>query len=348
MIQKNKCKAAVMVKHGNSQDAFAIQEIDIPQLSKDELLIKVECFGLNFADVMARHNLYKPAPPIPSVLGYEVVGEVVEVQNNQQQHLIGKRVVAFTRFGGYAEYVSTPFNACAEIGEMNAAEAAAIAVQYATAYYMAYDAIRLHPGDKVMIHAGAGGVGTALIQLCKMQGCQVFANAGSDEKLEYMRNQGADHVMNYRKVDYSTEIPKILGKEKLQAVFNPIGGETFKKDLTLLAAGGKSLIFGGSSRLGKIFGIFSTLNFLRKMGLMLPISLLIHSRSVIGVNMLKIGDESPSVLQRCMKEVVKLVQEGKIKPQVGGEFKHLDIGKAHDLLESRKSVGKIVVFWDVD
>lgn len=341
-------KAAVLVKKGSGTEAFEIREIDQPNVGPLQVKVKVECFGLNFADVMARRGLYDAAPKMPCIVGYEVVGTICEIGRDVPKDAMGKRVVAFTRFGGYAEYAVTPYEACAEIGDMNASEAAAIAVQYATAYYMAVDAIRLHEGDRVMIHAGAGGVGTALIQICKLLGCEVFSNAGSDEKLNYMKEQGADHVMNYRSQDYSLEIPKILGDQKLQAVFNPIGGSTFKKDMKLIGAGGKVLLFGGSERTGKKWGMLSSLNFVRKMGLMIPISLVMGSKSVLGVNMLNIGDEQPHVLKRCMDEVIKLVKEGKLKPHVGAEFKHLDIGKAHDLLESRKSVGKVVVYWDID
>ena len=337
-------KAAVLVRKGPAEKAIEIREVEKPIAQKGEVLIKVECFGLNYADVMARLGLYEAAPKKPCVVGYEVVGTIEEVGEGGDTSLIGTRVVAFTRFGGYAQYAVTKADAFAEIGEMNAGEAAAIAVQYATAYYMACDAIHLHQGDRVMIHAGAGGVGTALIQLCKLQGCEIFSNAGSDEKLAYMKSQGADHVMNYRKVDYSAEIPKLLGSQKLDATFNPIAGSTFKKDMKLLGAGGKLMLFGGSERSSK-FGFLSSLNFVRKMGLMIPISLVMQSKSVIGVNMLNIGDHKPRVLKRCMTEVIKLVKEGKLKPHVGAEFSYQDIAKAHSLLESRKSIGKIVVYW---
>lgn len=337
-------KAAVLIKKGAANTAFEIKEVEKPKCAPGSVLIKVECFGLNYADVMARLGLYDAAPKMPCIVGYEVVGVIEEVGQDGNQSLIGKRVVAFTRFGGYAEYAVTAEDACAEIGDMPAGEAAAIAVQYATAYYMAFDAINLHQGDKVMIHAGAGGVGTALIQLCKLKGCEVFSNAGSDEKLAYMTRQGADHVINYRKEDYAQVISTKLGTGKLDATFNPIAGSTFKKDMKLLGAGGKLLLFGGSERSGK-FGIFSTLNFVRKMGLMIPIGLVMSSKSVLGVNMLNIGDDKPQVLKRCMTEVIKLVNEKKLNPHVGAEFNTREIAKAHDLLESRNSIGKIVVYW---
>jgi NADPH2:quinone reductase len=339
-------RAAVLVKKGNGKEAFELRDVEKPKIDAKDVLIKVECFGLNFADVMARRGLYAPTPKMPCIIGYEVVGEIVEVGHEVDESRIGERVVALTRFGGYAEYAVANNDACVGVGDMDGGEAAAVAVQYATAYYMTDDSVNLHNGDKVMIHAGAGGVGTALIQLCKLKGCEIFANAGSDEKLEYMKRQGADHVMNYRKDDYAVEIPKILNGDKLQATFNPIAGTTFKKDMKLIGAGGKVMLFGGSERTGKHMGVFSTFNFVRKMGLTIPITFLMTSKSAMGINMLGIADERPHVLSRCMKEVIKLVNEGKLNPQVGGRFKAEELANAHDLLESRKSTGKIVVFWE--
>ena len=337
-------KAVYMIQKGDGDQAYEIRETEIPKIGDGEVLIKVESFGLNFADVMARRGLYGDAPKMPCIMGYEVVG-VVEKTDEKNQHLLGKRVVAFTRFGGYAEYVKTLSDAVAVIDNMDAGKAAALAVQYVTAYYMAVDSINLYAGDRVMIHAGAGGVGTALIQICKMKGCEVFANAGSEEKLEYMKQQGADHVINYRTQDYEQEINKMLKREKLQATFNPVSGSTYKKDMRLIGAGGKVILFGGSERSGKKWGMLSSLNFVRKMGLVLPIGFVMTSKSVMGVNMLRIADNRPNVLKRCLNNVAQLMKENKIDPQVGGRFSINELAEAHDLLEYRKSTGKIIVSW---
>lgn len=337
--------AIFLVKKGNAARAFELRETNKPICGTDDILIKVECFGLNYAEVMARNGLYGDAPQMPCILGYEVVGIIEGVGDNVEQNNIGKRVVAFTRFGGYAEYAVTNKNAFTEIGEMNGAQACCIAVQYATAYFMAIDQINLHPNDKVLVHAGAGGVGSALIQLCKLKGCFVIATAGSDDKLDYMKSLGADEGLNYRKCDYQNEIEKKFGKTTLVATFNPIGGSTFKKDAALINAGGKVILFGGSERSGKKWGIFSSLNFVFKMGFILPIGLMMKSKSIIGVNMLKIGDYNPTVLARCMKNVSELIQQNQIKLHVGKTFNAAEIAAAHDFLESRKSIGKIVVFW---
>jgi NADPH:quinone reductase-like Zn-dependent oxidoreductase len=338
-------KAIFLTKKGEASKAFEIRETKKPVCGADEVLIKVTCFGLNYAEVMARNGLYGDAPQMPSVLGYEVAGVIEDTGVNVDRSQVGKKVVAFTRFGGYAEYALTNKDAFVEIGEMEAGEACCVAVQFATAYFMACEQTNLFPGNKVLVHAGAGGVGTALIQLCKNKGCYVIGTAGSNDKLDYMKNLGADDAINYRQADYEAQITAKYGPGKLDVVFNPMGGKSFKKDLGLIGAGGRVILFGGSERSGKKLGLFSSLNFVFKMGLLLPIALMMKSKSLIGVNMLKIGDNKPEALERAMKNCMQLVRQGKLKPYVGARFKADEIGKAHALLESRNSVGKVVVYW---
>jgi len=339
-------KAIFLTKKGNANQAFEIRETEKPKITlSDDVLVKVEAFGLNYADVMARNGLYREAPEMPSVLGYEVVGIVEKVGKACDTSLIGKRVVCFTRFGGYAEYAISKNFGCVVIDDMAVGKALSIATQYVTAYYMTHIATNLYKGDKVMIHAGAGGVGTALIQLCKLKGCLVFANAGTPEKLDYIKKQGADYAINYRSEDYEVEINKILKDERLDCTFNPIAGSTFKKDFALIGSGGKVFLFGGSELSGKKWGLFSSLNFVRKMGLMLPIGLMMRSKSVIGINMLKIGDNKPNLLNKCLTEVTQLIKDGKLNPHLGGEFLAENIAEAHAFLENRKSIGKIIVKW---
>jgi NADPH2:quinone reductase len=339
-------KAAVLVKNGNPKEAFEIRDIEKPTISGFEVLIQVEGFGLNFADVMARNGLYKDAPPLPSVLGYDVVGKVIEVANEEANYLLNKRVVAMTRFGGYAEFAKTDYRACAIISEtMDMTLATALATQYCTAYFAAYECVNLYEGDHVLIHASAGGVGTALTQLAKLKGCSVFGTTGSDEKFDYLKNNGVDYPINYIKNDYETELLKLSGDKKLDVAFNSVGGSTFKKDWKLLDKGGRSVIYGAAERSGKKGGTFATLNLAWNFGIFSPIQLLMHSKGIIGVNMLRIADYKPLTLKRCLEEVVRLTEIGDLKPSSGGTFSIEEIGEAHAYLESRKSTGKIAVKW---
>ncbi len=343
----SKMKAAVLTKTGAADKAFEIREVDQPTIDGLEVLIKVEAFGLNFADVMARNGLYQDAPPLPSILGYDVVGEVVATATEEAKHLVGKRVVAMTRFGGYAEYAKTDYRACAVISNsLSATKAAALATQYCTAYYAAYECTNVYDGDYILIHAAAGGVGTALTQLCKHKGCTIFGTTGSDVKFDYLKANGVDHPINYRKNDYEREVKELGGGRLLDVAFNSVGGTTFKKDFKLLEKGGKSVIYGAAERSGKKGGAIATLGLAWNFGLLSPIQLLMHSKGVIGINMLRIADHRPLVLKRCLEEVVDMTEKGILDPSEGGTFTIDQIGEAHAYLESRKSTGKIAVVWN--
>ncbi|HYG50537.1 MAG TPA: zinc-binding dehydrogenase, partial [Flavobacteriales bacterium] len=253
-------KAVVLKKYGNAADAFSYTEVNEPVVGNDQVKIKVEAFGLNFADVMARKGLYRDAPALPAVLGYEVVGKVVEQGSNVKKNFIGTRVVGFSRFGGYAEYAVTSHMAVVPVSETDeAGKLLALATQYCTAYYAAFVATTVQPGDVVLQHAAAGGVGTALTQLCNLRGAGVIGLTGSDAKKPYLTENGCLEAINYKKEDYAGVIAK-----KYKAVdisFNSVAGSTFKKDSGLLNKGGRLVCYGAAERMNGKFGFLSTLGF---------------------------------------------------------------------------------------
>ncbi|PIQ98148.1 MAG: alcohol dehydrogenase, partial [Nitrospinae bacterium CG11_big_fil_rev_8_21_14_0_20_56_8] len=197
---------------------------------------------------------------------------------------------------------------------MDAARATALAAQYCTAWYAAEEAVRLHDGDHVLIHAAAGGVGTALVQLAKRRGCVVFGTAGSDAKLDLMRQNGVDHPINYRAADFAAEVRRLRGGRGLDAVFDSVGGQTFRKSLPLLEAGGRMVFMGIAQMAGRRPSVFRALKTLVDFGLHSPVTWLKRSQSLIGVNMLQIADRQPEILQRCMQGVMELAGRGEIHP----------------------------------
>lgn len=340
-----KTQAFVLKKNGDAETAFALETVTLPELGASQALIQVEAFGLNYADVMARLGLYREAPPMPCVIGYEVVGTVTAIGNAVEHDLVGQRVVAFCRFGGYAQHVVTEAFGVVPIGDLDAAKALALATQFVTAYYMVERAANVQEGERVLIHAAAGGVGTALIQLCKRKKAIVCAKIGSRSKERIVRDLGADEVVVYTEKPYEESVAAWLGNDTLDVSFNPVAGSTFKKDASLVGTGGRLVLFGGSERSGGRWGIFSTLGFVWKMGFVIPIALMMRSRSVIGINMLKVADHKPEVLKNCLNAVVQLAKNNEIEPVVGGQFTQSDFAKAHQQLESGTTIGKLAVFW---
>lgn len=339
--------ALYLVRHGDAQGAFERRQAPDPEAGPGQVRIAVEAFGLNYADVSARHGTYQDAPPLPSVLGYEVVGRIDAVGSGVTGFDTGQRVTALTRFGGYATSAVTDYRAVVPIpDDMDAGVAAALPTQGCTAYFCAEEMVRLHAGDHVLVQAAAGGVGTLLVQLAKHRGCYIYGTAGSDAKLDYLRAQGVDVAINYRRDDFAEVIERQRGTEGLDVIFDSIGGSAIRKGLKLLAAGGRIVCFGAASHEAGSFQILRSLKFALSFGFPHPIPLLMNSRSILGVNMLRIADHRPLVLQRCMQTVAKLAHEGVLRPVVGARFTADQIGEAHAFLEGRGSTGKIVVTWE--
>lgn len=338
-------KAIELIKFGaTGENAFTISERKDPEPKSEEVLVKVDAFGLNYADVMSRKGIYNDCPPLPAVLGYESVGTVEKIGSEVTAVKKGDRVVAFTRFGSYAEKVVTPELAVAKIPEeMSNGEAVALATQYCTAWYSGFEAINIYPGEHVLVHAAAGGVGTALVQLLKWKGAIVYGTASSDKKLEYLKDLGVDFPINYTKTDFVEEILRLRGKSRLDVIFDPIGGSNFKRSLKVLGYGGRIVPFGASSREKK--GLLSLLKVGFGFGFHSPVGHIMKSQTWAGVNMLRIADNKPELMNFCMNQVIELYKQGVCKPHVGGVFSANEIGKAHDFLESRKSIGKLVVEW---
>jgi len=338
-------KAIVLTKTGSAEKAFEMKEMPMPAYQDQEVLIKVAYSGLNFADVMARKGMYKEAPPMPCVLGYDVSGTVEAIGKDVTNVSMGDEVFAFTRFGGYAEYAVTNAQAVAKIPQgMDMPTATALATQYSTAYFNAAEMVNLYEGDTVLVHAGAGGVGTGLIQYALYKGCTVFATVGSDEKIELLKKAGVHVPINYRKENFVEVIRQKTNGEGVNVIFDAIGGKSVKQGIKSLSTGGRIVCYGAAEMTSSM-GMFHQLATGIAFGFYNPGLLIMSAKSILGVNMLKLGDHQPRAFKRCIDEVSKLAEQGIFKPVLGKVFPASDIAGAHALLEGRASVGKVVLAW---
>ncbi len=338
-------KAIYIVKHGNADDAFEIRETPKPHPKAGEALIKVEGFGLNFADVMARKGMYRDAPPIPSLIGYDVCGTIERIGPNVTHVEEGDRVTAMTRFGGYAEYAITDARALAKIpGSLSVAEATALTTQYCTGYYCAAEMVNLFEGDKVLIHSAAGGVGIALLQYALHKKCEVFATTGSKSKVELLHQLGAHHVIDTSKYEFDEFVDEVTKGDGVDVIFDAVGADFIKRGIKILAAGGRIVCYG-AAQMNDSTNIFSMALKGIQFGIYHPAQFMMGSKSLIGVNMLRIADHKPFVLKRCLENVVRLVEEGVFKPRNGKIFPASEIAEAHKFLEGRKSTGKVACVW---
>ncbi len=338
-------KAIQLVKYGKADKAFQITDLPVPEPGEGEVLIRVSSFGLNFADVMSRLGLYREAPKTPFVPGYEVVGTVEK--SNVASLKEGERVVAFTRFGGYAQYVTAPDLAVVPLPErVSDAAGTALATQYCTAWHAAIDMANIREGELVLVHAAAGGVGIALTQIARMRGATVAGTAGSEEKIRFLKENGVEYAVNYREKDFVEELPRLTGGRLPDVIFDPVGGKNFSRSRKILAVGGRIVAYGASDQLNHRKDPLASLKLLFGFGFLHPVGLIMNSKGVLGVNMLKIADHKPEILQKAMQKVVRLTAAGKLKPVVGREYPATEIAAAHEFLESRKSIGKIVMKWE--
>jgi NADPH:quinone reductase-like Zn-dependent oxidoreductase len=330
-------RAVVITEHG-SPEVLAVQERPDPTPGPGEVLIDVKAAGINFADLMARLGLYPDAPKPPCVVGYEVAGTIAALgPGTETTFTVGQRVVAPTRFGGYAERAVAKADGVVPLPEGLSFEAgAAIPINYTTAWEALMRAANLQPGERVLIHAAAGGVGIAATQIAKRAGAEIWGTA-SPGKHEAIRGFGVDHPVDYTSAGWER------GVAQLDVVMDALGGASFRRSYNLLRAGGRLVCFGAS---GVVSGERRNLLTAAKTAMRMPrfnlIKQMSQSKTVIGLNVLTIWDEFQSA-ERWSGPLTELLADGTIKPVVAQAFPFQRAPDAHRFISERKNVGKVVL-----
>ncbi len=324
-------------------EVLEVREAADPEPGPGEVRVRVKASGINFADILARMGLYQDAPPLPCVVGYEVAGEVDALGPDVEGFAPGDRVVSATRFGGYSDVVCVPAPAVRLIpGPIGFEEAASVPVNWLTAWWMLIRLGNLQPGETVLVHACAGGVGLAALQICLYHGARVIGTA-SASKHDRLRDMGVDHCIDYRTQDFETEVKAITDGRGVDMVLDAVGGKSFAKSYRLLADLGRLMIFGASSFapgtrrswLAALRGLASTPRFH-------PFSLMMKSRGVFGFNLGRIwhrGAESAAM----MAEILNLMEDGTFQAVVDRSFPFDQAGDAHRYIQDRKNFGKVVL-----
>src|SRR3954464_5131168 len=231
-------KAVVLTGHGGPE-VLRVEERPDPPVGPGEVRIAVKAAGINFADTMARVGLYPDAPKVPCVLGYEVAREVESGGEGVESHKPGDRVMAGTRFNGQAELVSVPEDQVLSLPEkLSFEEGAAFPVNYGTAYAALVVMGGLKEGERVLIHAAAGGVGISATQVARNIGAEIFGTA-SPSKHDAIREQGVEHPIHYPSDDFEDEVNRITGGEGIDVAIDALGPTSSRKDYRLLRSGGR-------------------------------------------------------------------------------------------------------------
>lgn len=324
-------------------DVLKISHTKAPLVGDNQVKIRVQSIGLNYAEVQSRKGLYGWAPKRPYIPGMEAFGSIEAIGPEVTHLSVGDPVIVVGQFGCYAEEVVVPTSqVLPAFKAFTPAENAAFAVQFMTAWVALFEICRVRSQDRVLIQAAAGGVGTAAIQLSKAMGCEVFGTASQTSKLDLIKALGADHAINYSSHDFAKEVRLQTNGEGVDVVLEVVGGEIFRKSLNLLNPFGRMAVIGFASlNLNKLnpFSWWKTWKDIPRV----KINDMALASQVVGASHLGYLLKDTKRMMMIWNELQGFVLKHGLKPVVGHEFKFQDLPAAHALMESRRSTGKIVV-----
>lgn len=324
-------------------EVLQLQEVPEPALEPGSVRIAVQGIGINFADILARQGLYRDSPKPPVVVGYEVSGIIEAVAPEVAELTPGQPVVALTQFGGYAEKVVVPASQVFTLSpEMPLTMAAALPVNYLTAYLMIDFWGHLRPAEHVLIHGAAGGVGLAAVQFCRLRQAEIYGTA-SASKHAFLHQQGVHHTIDYSQQDVPTVIKQLTAGRGVDLVLDPLGGRSFAHSYRLLAPLGRLVMFGVSRMSqGPRRNVLRALAQLLLMPWFHPVRLLNDNKAVIGVNLGRLWQQQ-ALLREGMLHVLQLYQQGHIQPVIAQTFPLHEAPAAHRYIQERRNIGKVLL-----
>jgi NADPH2:quinone reductase len=305
-----------------------LRETSKPRASGDQCLLRVEAAGVNFLDTLMMRGQYQVKPPLPFTPGIEVVGTVVE-RGTDSPYAVGDRICAMIDYGAFAEYAIAPRLASQLIpADMPGKAAVGLPIIYPTAYLALRDRAGVKAGETVLVHAGAGGVGSAAIQLAKHWGATVIATAGGPGKVALCRELGADFAFDYKETGITEGVRKATGGRGVDIVVDPVGGDVTLESLRCLAWGGRLVVVGFAG--GKIPALPAN-------------RLLLKNAAALGVYWGAYREHHPEVVEEVFRQIFALYGSGVIQPLVRDSFPLEKVEQALQAIASRDSVGKVAI-----
>lgn len=316
-------KALVTYRDGNG-NTLAERDLETPSPGDDEVLIRAEAVGVNFADVLTRRRATDEIVP-----GLEVAGQVVDKGAGASTE-VGERVVAFCGQAGYAEYVTAPDRLTWPVpGLVDMAQAVCVPTVGVTAYNLLTHAARLQSGESVLIHAAAGAVGSSAVRFARMLGAsQVIGTVGSDWKREAAEQAGCTDVINYAEEDFKKRVLEITDGQGAAVILDAVGGEVFDEGLACLAKFGRIVTYGRS---GGGSGSPDPRQFHQ------------NNQTLIGYSTRGCAAARPEIVDNAAKTVLGHLENGSYNFLIGGHYRFAEGGKAHADLEERRTIGKLVL-----
>jgi len=302
----------------------------IPQISKNEVLIKVAAAGINRPDIMQRQGLYPPPKDASDIPGLEISGTIIKIGSKVTLLKEGDKVCALVTGGGYAEYCTASADLCLPIpSNYDFIQAAALPETFFTVWSNLFDRAKLTKGETLLIHGGSSGIGTTAIQLAKAFSANVIITAGTDEKCDFCTKLGADTAINYKTHDFASEIKDLTQGQGVDVILDMIGGDYFPRNLKCMNFDGRLVQIAIQN------GPKSEVN-------LLPIML---KRLTITGSTLRTRSNTfkNEIAKQLLTKVWPLLESGKIEPIISTTFALKDADKAHHLMESSQHIGKIIL-----
>lgn len=320
---------AWQITHYGEPEEMEFAEVEAPSPAEGQVLIRNRACGLNFFDLLQCQGKYQSRPAFPFTIGAEVAGTVMSVGDGVDHLAVGQRVLSLPRGGGFAECTLAMASRTFPIPEsMSYEQAAGMPVVFQTSLFALDYRAKLQAGEWLLVHAGASGVGTAAIQLGKAMGARVIATAGSPEKLEFCRAQGADHVLGYRDPSWVDAVKAIAGRFGADVIYDPVGGDVFDLSSKVIAPDGRLLVVGFAS--GRIPSLAANRALLKNM-------------SLVGVFWGRHCEENRGYMASLHSQLVSLYESGKINPPVGATYPLGEAPRGIRDLANRNVRGKAVL-----
>ncbi len=332
---------AIVLQGKGKPEVLTLKDLPEPQPAKGEVRVKLEYAGVNYADILSRKGLYGWKPKGPYVPGMEASGVIEAVGPGVDEIRIGEKVMVGTKYGCYAEKVVVPSQqAIPKLDQYDMAQSAAFLVNYMTAWVALFELAKIQKQETVLITAAAGGVGSAAVQLCSKLGATVIGLASNEQKLDFIKTLGANHAVNYLKEDYAQQIQKLT--DGVDVVLEMVGAEIYKKNLELLRFFGRIVVAGFASFNLQKWNPFSWYKTWRDIP---RVDIATMSHKAIGVFGFHLGYllKDTQRTMDCFYRLREFVTIHQIQPIIGKIFPLQQAAEAHRFIESRQSMGKVLL-----
>ena len=316
---------------GGKPDVLRVAEGPVPAVGAGEILVRVAWAGVNRPDCAQRAGSYPPPPGASKILGLEVSGEVVAVGPDTPRWKVGDKVCALCNGGGYAEYVAVPGTQALPIPEgLSLRDAAGIPENYFTVWTNVFDRGRLARGERFLVHGGSSGIGLTAIRMAKAFGATVFTTVGNAEKAAFCAAAGADHVIEYRSQDFVEEVARVTNGEGVDLILDMVGGDYIPRNIKSLAIDGRlvQIAFLGGPKVADFN--------------MTPI--MVRRLTVTGSTLRpRSTADKAAMAQSLEREIWPRIAAGAVRPTIHKVYPMDEARAAHELMESSKHIGKILL-----